>query len=178
MKILQVVHKAQRRGAEIFAWQLSERFKRLGHSVHTVYLYPYTGSSPLSILVGCEILNGNEESVLETSLGFHPSLLHKLDRAITAFGPDIVQLNGGRTVKYGALLRAFNRNSDYALIYRNIGDPAAWLRGRLRRLYYRRYLISKVDGIIAVSAKSREFFRSSYSEKIPIEMIPTGLETE
>ena len=45
MKILQVVQKPQRRGAEIFAYQLSEQLLREGHQVKRLYLYDTIGSN-------------------------------------------------------------------------------------------------------------------------------------
>ena len=49
MRILQLVQTPQRRGAEIFAYQLSRELCAQGHTVRTVYLYPYAGAGGLAV---------------------------------------------------------------------------------------------------------------------------------
>jgi glycosyltransferase involved in cell wall biosynthesis len=77
--------------------------------------------------------------------------LRKLLALIDALAPDIVQANGARTVKYGALARRLRRQAGWRLVYRNIGNPQDWVRTPVHRLFYRRMVMPQVDGIVGWS---------------------------
>jgi glycosyltransferase involved in cell wall biosynthesis len=176
MRILQVVQKPQRRGAEVFAYQLTNGFQRSGNDVRIVYLYPYSG--PMALPLGAEdlVLDGRYEHFLEAFPGWHPKLVRDLRRNIHEFEPDIVQVNGARTVKYGALISRLNQDSRWALIYRNIGDPKEWVRGTLREIFYRRFIIPRVHGIVAVSNGALKVLKEFYKPVVPMVVIPTGFD--
>jgi glycosyltransferase involved in cell wall biosynthesis len=149
--VLQVVQRPQLRGAEIFAHGLNARLRAMGHEARTVYLHPPSQTPALTVVEGDLVLRGDAGSPLRAILGVSPGLVRSLGGAIAAFGPDIVQVNGGSTVKYGAIAKRVVRRPRWALVYRNIGDPAAWLRGPLRRGYYRHVIMPMMDGIASVS---------------------------
>jgi glycosyltransferase involved in cell wall biosynthesis len=96
-----------------------------------------------------------------------PRLLGRLLVLIDAYGPDIVQVNGGRTVKYGAFCAFLRPRRRWALVYRNIGEPDRWVRGALRRFYYRRLIIPAVDGVVGVSQATLEGVQRFYGLNVP-----------
>jgi glycosyltransferase involved in cell wall biosynthesis len=149
MRILLLAQKPQRRGAELFAQMLRESLRRQGHDARLAYLYP--NGDAQSQVDGDFYLSGEEAHLLEQAPGIHPGLLRKLLALIDALKPDIVQANGARTVKYGALARRLRRHAHWRLVYRNIGAPQDWVRTPAHRLFYRRVVMPQVDGIIGVS---------------------------
>ena len=175
MRILHLVQKPQRRGAEVFTFQLSAWLRSRAHEVRTIYLYPHDGQQPLELTDGDRIADGRERSILERAPGIHPGLLATIRRAVDAFAPDIVQTNGGRTVKYGAAL-TFTHKRRWRLIYRNIDSPTFWVRGRLRENLYRRMVMPRVDGIISVSETTLQEVRAFYGPQAPSIFVPNGVD--
>jgi glycosyltransferase involved in cell wall biosynthesis len=151
VKILQLVQKRQPRGAEVFAGQLSRALHSQGHCVHLLYLYAAPGAAQTAPPPTDEDLCGDERHWAETALGVHPGLLRRLLRFIGAFQPDIVQANGARTVKYGALARRLQPHAGWRLVYRNIGSPRDWILTPAHHLFYRWVVMPAVDGIVSVS---------------------------
>lgn len=176
MRIVQVVQKPQRRGAEIFAAQLSTALRRGGDTVATFYLYPYSGENALDLAPGDQILDGQERHLLEKAPGIHPGLLRRLMRALEAFGPDVVQLNGARTVKYGAMAKRFARRSDWVAVYRNIDHPGYWQRQRSRLAVYRRWIMPQIDGVVGVSAATLDAVRAVYGVDVPAQVIHNAID--
>lgn len=173
MKILQLVQRPQRRGAEIFAFQLTRCLKSLGHEAITVYLYPSGGEHSLQLQPQDASLAGNEHHFLEKTMGYHPGLLRSLKRKIEEFMPDVVQANGARTLKYGALARS---GKSWKLVYRNIGDPSVWLRSRRHLYFYRRAVFPRVDGLVSISEQSVRSLREFYGPNVPMDVIPNAIE--
>ncbi|MCC6457174.1 MAG: glycosyltransferase family 4 protein [Caldilineaceae bacterium] len=176
MRILQLVQKSQRRGAEVFAYQQSAAMRTLGHTVQTAYLYPYSGQKALELKSGDYALNGNETHWQEKVPGIHSSLLWKLRRAILEFQPHVVQVNGARTVKYGALARMSCPRRPWVLIYRNIGNPLDWVRSRQLRICYRRLVMPQLDGVVGVSVKTLNTVKTFYHLTVPLACILNGIE--
>ncbi len=176
LNILQIVQTPQRRGAEVFAYRLCRALELHGHRTGILYLYPYSGEAPVPLRGNDRVLGGAIEHPLEAWLGWHPGLLGELGRAIEQFGPDIVQINGARTLKYGSLARRRARGAGWALVYRNIGNPDDWLRGFRRRFFYRHLVMKQVDAIVAVSRQSQAALSRHYSPRCRTVVIPTGVE--
>ena len=178
MRILQLVQKPQRRGAEVFAFKLSEELGRLGQEVRTVYLYPHDGDRALPLKEQDLVLDGRESHPLERFPGVHPLLLRRLKRQIAEFRPHVVQVNGARTVKYGAFCRFGPTQAEWVLIYRNIGSPRQWVRGRTRRWFYRRLVVPRLSAAAAVSQASLRELVRFYELAIPATQIPTGVSVD
>jgi glycosyltransferase involved in cell wall biosynthesis len=176
MKILQIVQKPQRRGAEIFASQLSGRLRTMDHDVRTAYLYPNHGESGLPIAANDTLLGGREHHALERIPGVHPVLLSRLRRVIAKWKPDVVQVNGGRTLKYGAAAKAVSGGRDWVLVYRSIGQPGTWVRAGIQRKVYSSLVMPQVDGIVAVSAATRHALAELYNLTVPIACIPRAVD--
>jgi len=174
MRILQLVQMPQRRGAETFAFHLSEALRRAGDDVGTAYLYPAAGPAPLPLGRDDVVLANRGPRSLER-LGADPILLARLARHVRRVGPDIVQLNGGRSVKYGAFLRLLRADAGAALVYRNIGDPQAWQVGLRRRVLYRHLVLARLDGVAAVSEATRAALAVRYGLSVPTAAIPVAV---
>ncbi|MCB0164579.1 MAG: glycosyltransferase family 4 protein [Anaerolineae bacterium] len=177
MKILQIVQKPQRRGAEVFAFQLNRELGRRGHEVSTIYLYAYHNAAPLPLHRQDHRFDGLEAHPAELLLGVQPKLLYRLQNVIETFKPDIVQVNGGRAVKYGAFSRYLGRNGTYGLIYRNIGDPKDWVHGWQRRLLYKKIIMPQIDGVVGVSQVTLQRVQDYYGLSVPTMYIPNGIDT-
>lgn len=176
MRILQVVQKPQRRGAEIFAFQLSQELRRQSHEVRLVYLYPHTETVRLPLNEGDCVLDGNPNHPFEKIPGIHPFLLRRLLYAIDEFKPDVVQVNGARTVKYGAFASYSRRDASWALIYRNIGNPGDWLHGWHYRTFYQKLVMPRLHGVVGVSRKTLQAVKDFYRLSIPIKNIPRAVD--
>ena len=174
MRVVQLVQQPLRRGGEVFALQLGEELERRGHECRWVYLYDTpAGPDRLTVRGSDLVLRGDITSRLETTLGVHPRLAARLRGALARLQPDIVQLNGARSVKYGAVLR--RSGGRFATVYRNIGDPDEWIRGTLRNAYYKHVVFPGIDAIAAVGASTARSLRRRFAAEVPIEVIPTGV---
>lgn len=171
--MLQVVQQPALRGAEVFASQLSDALAERGHESRTLYLYALSGPQ-LALRRGDAVLAADSGHPLER-LAVQPSVLRQIGRLVRGFRPDVIQLNGARTVKYGAALRHIERGARWVTVYRNIGDPTYWIRGPLKRLAYRHVVFSGVDGIVSLSERASAAFRDVFGVRQPVEVIPTGV---
>lgn len=177
MRIVQVIQKPQRRGAELFACQLAEEMQRQGHAVCVLALYPYTQADRLVTAAPLQVLDGAEEHWAERLPGVQWGLLRKLMAAIAAFRPDIVQVNGARTVKYGAFARRFDRKGTWRLVYRVMGNPGYWVTGAQRKLFYRALVMPHIDGVVAVSHEAKRQIERLYGDCTPLVTIPQAVDT-
>jgi glycosyltransferase involved in cell wall biosynthesis len=172
MRVLQIVQKPQRRGAEVFAHQLSAWMRDHGHVAQVFHLYAHEDA--LSVDAGDVISTAREASRLERLPGLQPGVLVALRKAVRALRPDIVQLNGGRSVKYGMALRLLTGDA-FKIVYRNIDSPRHWVRGSLR-LSALRTLMASVDGVVAVSEQTLDEVRTMYRLPCPHRFIPNGVD--
>lgn len=177
MRILQVIQKPQRRGAEVFACQLTEELQRQGHALCVTSLYPHAREDRLAPNAPMKLLDGDEDHWAERMPGLNWRLLRKLLAAVEEFVPDIVQVNGARTVKYGAFARRLARGRDWKLVYRVMGNPGYWMTGAQRKLFYRTMVLPCVDGIAAVSDEAKRQIVSLYGDGTPIVTIPQAVDT-
>jgi len=149
MRILQIVPFPQRRGAEVFANDLNLWLENQGHQVYTLYLYHYLESDALRPSTPHTSAMAHYRSKLERLPGVNPRLFWFLCHTIRLFRPDVVQANGGRAMKYGALSKLLF-NSKFALVYRSIGSPNFWEKGFLGRRIANQ-ATAQADAVVAVS---------------------------
>lgn len=122
------------------------------------------------------MLNGKPSHPFEKIPGINPLLLHRLLHAIDKFKPDVVQVNGARTVKYGAFASYSCRDASWALIYRNIGNPGDWLHGWHYRAFYRKLVMPRLHGVVGVSRKTLQAVKDFYELSVPIKNIPRAVD--
>jgi glycosyltransferase involved in cell wall biosynthesis len=175
MRVLQLLQKPQRRGAEVFAHQLSRELREQGHEVRTAYLYESEDETALPRHGRDEVLGRSERHFSERFPGANPRLLRRLLGVIDAFAPDVVQLNGARTVKYGSLARRLRPRGSWRAVYRNIGNPGDWDRSRPKRLVVTG-LMSGMDGVVALSDGALRALRERYGLRAPAVVIPNGID--
>lgn len=176
MRILHLAQKPQRRGAEIFAAQLGAWLSAASHQVRNVYLYAFPGERPLLLGEGDVCIGGDEANRLERLPCGHPVVFARLRRLVGEFRPDIVQANGGRSVKYASLLAMASPGRHWKLVYRNIDSPVFWVRGVARRTYFRHVIMPRVDGVVGVSRTTMQEVYGFYRISAPGEYIPNGVD--
>jgi L-malate glycosyltransferase len=169
MRILQLVTRRQRRGAEVFAAQLSDALTRRGHDVLVVGLYEAPHDPLVPAAADHRDLDGSSRGRLSLSR------IRQLARLVSRISPDVVQANGSDTLKYSVLARSVARGR-WPLVYRNISIASQWLRYPGQRAWGR-LLVRQVERVAAVSEDSRIDFIRTYG--IPperIRTIPIGVE--
>jgi len=175
MKVLQLITRPQRRGAEIFALDLAGELDRRGHRTLVAALYAPIDGGELPLRERDLRFDFAGDSATERLPGIQPFLLRRLLAAIDDFAPDVVQVNGSRTVKYGSAARRLRRRAPWALVYRSIGTPGDWTGGRLRTELYRRLVISAVDAVVAVSRNTLDDLRRCYRLAVPATVLPRAV---
>lgn len=175
MRVLHLVQQSQRRGAEMFAFDLANQQRQRGHDVRTVYLYEAAGES-LPERDGDLKLDADYRRRTERFPGVQPGLVRQLADIARDHRPDIVQANGARTLKYGAALKSRSKQ-EFGFVYRSIGDPRVWVRGNARRLTFRHVVLPRVDGIAAVSNNTMDALREIYKlDDTVLATIPRGID--
>lgn len=168
MKILQLIHKIQNRGAETFACQLSNHLIGLGHEIKMVSLYYGEASLPFK----------NEIIILEKSSS-NKSLNYngwkKLAKIIKDYNPDIIQANSGDTLKYSVFSKLIF-GWKCPVVFRNASEVGRYLKSPLQK-GLNRLLYKNVDWVISVSQASRKDIISHFPFlKNKIDVIGVGLE--
>jgi glycosyltransferase involved in cell wall biosynthesis len=174
VRVLQILQQPSRRGAELFARQLCAAFKTRGVATRTVYLYGEGRGAPLDLLPDDRVLAPQPRTHWER-VAIDPWLLGSLRREVHSFEPTIVQLNGGRAVKYGSALRLLEPKASWKVVYRNIGDPCEWIRGARKRALFRRIVFPALDGVICLTDENSTLLRSRYGVKAPMVVVPSGI---
>ena len=172
MRVLQLIQKPQRRGAETFAVELARWLEAQGHQSIVVTLYKHDGQQ--LGLAGHDVqLGGNEAGPFERAVD--PQLLRALRNVIREFAPDVVQANGGRTLKYAAAARPL-LGARPLWVYRNIDSPAYWLKGRVARLLMPRLVRAGFDAAIGVSEATLAEVHRFYGFSGRSVAIPNGVD--
>ena len=154
MRILQLINRRYRRGAEVFATLLSDALAERGHDVELVGLY----APPEDELV--------PQAARFTDLGtasrfkLNPALVWRVAQHIQAAQPDLVQANGSDTLKYATLAKRVS-GGRWPIVYRNISVASQWLRWPGHRLWGR-FLSSGLDHVVSVAEESQSDFVSTY----------------
>ncbi len=172
MKIVQLVTRRQRRGAEVFAAHLSDGLVQRGHQVSFVGLYD--PPTPAQILAAEQAENYDLHGVNKK---LNLLLLRRLARYLSHVQPDLVQANGSDTLKYGVLAKRLSRGR-WPLVYRNISLASHWIRTPVHR-WWGRWLLRSVDQVVSVSKRSRDDYAAAYQfPSSRIAAVPRGVPTE
>lgn len=166
LRILQLVTKKQRRGAEIFAAQLSERLAGMGHEIRMVAVFGGEGELPFSKEIEC--LDGEKKHRF-----WDWKAWKKLHDIIQEFKPDIIQANASECLKYAAFSKKIwawqNR-----LIFRNANQMSLFLNHPVQKVLNRWWM-----GSVAGAASVSEICRKDFGELFPhkqTSLLPIGIE--
>lgn len=157
LKIAQLVSRRQRRGAEVFAADLSTALAERGHDVSFIGLQAAMPAPLTPAGVTCEDLASGRQSKLSFSL------VRALSAQLRSQAPEVVQANGGYALKYAVLARRWSR-AKWPVLYCNIGLSSDWLKRPGQRLW-NGWLIRQATFTAAVSEASRSDLISTYGLK-------------
>lgn len=170
MKVLQLIQKAQLRGAEIFASQLSAHISDSGNSAILVSLFE--GDAALPFNGTSTSLKGNPKGRLLDIRAWK-----KLSQIIEDTKPDIIQANAGDTLKYAVFSKLLYRWKQ-PIVFRNASTISLYIKTLPQRIW-NNFLFSFTDKIISVSNTSAaDFARLFPKQKHKIITIPIGIEHE
>lgn len=168
MRILQIIHKPQNRGAETFACQLTNHLMKQGNQIKIVAVYP--GKADLPYKGEISSLGASESRRF-----FDWKAWRRLAEIIKEFKPDVIQANAGDTLKYAVFSRLFF-NWTAPLVSRNASEVGRYLRSTVQK-HLNAFFYKKIDRIISVSeASERDILENFPFLKGKTEVIPVGLE--
>ncbi len=168
LKILQLIHKPQNRGAETFACQLSGHLTALGHQVKVVAVFEGEATLPFEGEIQC--LGASQANRF-----FDVRAWKNLAELIKAFQPDIVQANAGDTLKYTVFSKLLFRWKT-PVIFRNASEVGRYLTSSFQK-HYNALLYRNVDRVASVSgASEKDLLQHFPFLKGKTEVIPIGLE--
>jgi L-malate glycosyltransferase len=168
MIIFQVIQKPQRRGAELFAVQLSNHLQKLGHTVVLIALFKGANELPFSGKI--ITLNRPQKYRWFDWYGYK-----EIAVLIQQYNPDIIQCNAGDTLKY-AVLSKFLFRWNIPIIARNASTVSQYIQNPIVKKI-NGWLYKKTSAIISVSQHSKEdliklFPKVTFKTKV----IPIGIE--
>ena len=167
MRIVQLITRPQRRGAEIFAVQLAEELLKLGHKVWVISIFK--GEGGLDNSANSIRLDIRGEGKINLN-GFK-----KLSAELARIKPDLVQANASDTLRYAVGAKYFC-SWKFKLVYRNANTISSFIRGKTQ-WYFNKFLHSHVDAVISVSENSKFDYQKLYKPKM-ITSIPIGIDAE
>ncbi len=145
-RVLQLIQAPQRRGAEVFALQLSVALRDRDWQSTIASLFP----GDERFVHAAEAV-GVWDRTLGEQRGRGPlpwKILRAIASCIDASGYRVVQANGAATLKYLATVRRLG-GGRWRLVYRSIGMPSYWRRDPIRRAVYR-WWFRQADLVVAV----------------------------
>lgn len=166
MKILFLIHKPQARGQEIFSAQLGNQFLQQGHEV--VLLSLYGGDFDLNFQG--KHIHFNCSSNIDTILPWQWSRLAKVIRNLQ---PDLIQANGGDTVKFLTLTKFFFPFPG-KLLFNNGGVLSHYLSSNWKRWIYTK-LLAPWDAAISVSRHAQSDLAQFLPDTCRQTHIPIGI---
>lgn len=168
MKTLQIIHKPQNRGAEIFTCQLSDHLSKNGHTVKIVSVFD--GKADLPWPKPIESLNAN---VKKRFMDF--KAWKKLAMIIKSFDPAVIQVNAGDTLKYAVLSKTVY-NWKQPIVVRNASEVGRYLNSPIQKSI-NTFFYKRASRVISVSHASKKDIQKHFPFlKGKVEVIPVGLE--
>lgn len=169
MTLFQLIQKPQQRGAELFASQLSEELKNLGHTVYLIslfegdYEFPYSGP----IIYLNRPISKRWYDIKGWKMLANLVALHQ---------PDVVQCNAGDTLKWAVLSKTlFGWNS--FIVARNASTVSSYITSNVTRKV-NNYLYSKTAAIFSVSEHSKNDLIALFpSARDKTFVIPIGIDS-
>lgn len=171
MRIAFIDTNPVRRGAQVFVTELSDALEK--RQVQTARFYLYTAdpnAAQVQLRVQDKVFGFSSAHFFEKVPTINPNLLRVLAHDLLAFNPDIILLNGSRTLKYGAALKRFYP-IEAKLISRIIDNAEFWNSGKFTHWYYKNLVIPQLDATIGVSQASLASMVRHYNFKKPSKAI-------
>ena len=153
MRIILLDTYPVRRGSQVFFEELGESLLEKGIDVKKVYLYKYESDVKIHLNVQDVVLDGEQKHIFEKFPTIHPSLLIKLVKIVNDYKPQVIILNGSRTLKYAAFAKPFFKQK-VKLIYRIIDSVVFWNPSSIKQFYYKNIILKNIDAAIGVSQSS------------------------
>lgn len=169
MRIIQLITRQQRRGAEIFACQLASALQAKGHEVQVISLFDGNGNLPFY----GEIKNLQADPKKRF---YDLKSWKKLSELILNFKPDIIQANTSETLKFAVLSQMiFGWKS--RIVYRNANQISGFLNNGLQKKW-NKFMLNRVAGIASVSeASANDLIQTFQLKGKPIRVIPIGIDS-
>jgi glycosyltransferase involved in cell wall biosynthesis len=170
MNILQLIQRPQRRGAEIFAVQLSGELIKMGHQVLLVSVFP--GPGGLAFTGDWIRLDRSPNHRFFDLAGWRA-----FSKIVAEFRADIVQANAADTLKFAVFSKkVFGWNTP--IVYRNANQMGDFIRGGIHRMF-NQFLLNGVRGVASVSSASkRDLHYSFVFPKEQSTVIPIGIDSD
>ena len=166
MKVVLLIHQPQARGQEIFASLLGNALIQKGHEVLLISMYSGDFDLPFEGKHLRLQLNRSIDSI-------NPLNWKRFSEEVREFQPDIVQANGGDTLKFAVLARLMFWYPG-KLVFNNGGVVSFYLDGVIKKRFYR-LVLSKIDGAVSVSQHAAGDLSQYMSKAIPQTQIPIAL---
>jgi len=168
MLIFQLIQKPQKRGAEIFAAQLSEKLKGLGHEVVLISLFEGVTDLPFS----GEILHLNRP-ISKRWIDFRA--WKKFAQLVKDRQPDLIQCNAGDTLKF-VILSKIIFGWKVPVVARNASMVSQYVKNDLVK-WINKWLYRHTNAIISVSEHSKVDLIKLFPEvAFKTKVIPIGIE--
>jgi len=163
-RILHVVPRVVRRGAEVFAAQLADALQPVSQNL----LFPLFGPAEGTPAAPVRVVGGARRAgVIEQRTGVDPGALARMRAGVHRLRPDLVVAHGGEPLKYAVLADPRGR---VPLAYRKISHT---VDGRGQRGL--RALLSRPQVVLAVSeGLKRELVESYGVDSRRVVVIPTS----
>jgi glycosyltransferase involved in cell wall biosynthesis len=170
MKVLQLIHTPQLRGAEIFAAQLSEKLEHNGHSSKLLAIYDNADATRYNRRYIS--ISANPKARFWDWKGWKA-----LAKIVAAESPDVIQANAGDTLKYAVFSKLFFRWRQ-PLVFRNASTLSLYLKQPLQKAYTG-FLFRQIDAVASVSEYSRKDLVGLFPYlTAKAKVIPIGLEKQ
>ena len=161
IRILHIIHRPQRRGAEMFAIRLAEHLQQSGVYDNAICsLFEQPAGSPDDFPHSLKSYQLRvKPGWWESSAHFTPLVFARLSRVLRQYRPDIVIAHGSKTLKYASLSKLMYRRSK--TIYKNIGTASFWANTPAR-VRFGRLMLRNMDAVVSVSDFTRTDFIDLY----------------
>lgn len=169
MRLLFIIQKPQARGQELFACLLGNSLLDKGHEVLLLVLYEGDFDLPFR----GKVIELHQNSSLDS---WSPWNWLELAKVIRDFKPDLIQANGGDTVKWAALAGIFY-SFPGKLIFNNGGIVSHYLNSPFKRSFYR-FLFKRFDGAVSVSQHAAKDLKRFLPRACPQTQISIGVDQE
>lgn len=169
--VIHLIHRPQRRGAELFALDLAEHLPpELGGTIYSLYRGADGDGFHSDRLIELEAGGGPVEKLT----GLDWSAYFALDRAINARRTRLIVAHGGSTLKYAGALGLTHPGC--AVVYRCIGMPSYWAKSPIVA-GVNRVLLKHADAVVCTCEAASRDLQSHYG--VPeerIHVIDNGLD--